>query len=81
MPSNPQQQLKDTLECYRHVFATDEGKMVLQDLEKRCGLFMCTFDPDSPHRSAFNEGQRNVLLYIRRMLELKPEQLPTDGGK
>lgn len=77
MPDN-QQQLLDKLDCYRQVFATDAGIIVLKDLEIRCGLYNCTFDPESAHRSAFNEGQRNVLLYIRRMLELKPESLPRE---
>lgn len=79
MPDN-QQRLRDTLDCYRQVFATDAGKMVLKDLETRCGLYNCTFDPTSAHISAFNEGQRNVLIYIRRMLEMKPDSLPREGG-
>jgi len=78
MPSNPQQQLKDLLDAYTQLFATDNGKMVLKDLEKTCGLYISAFDVN-PYTTAFNEGQRNVILHIRRMLTMKPEQLPEGG--
>lgn len=79
MPDNQQQQLRDTLEFYHQVFATDAGKMVLADLDKRCGVHSCCFDPDNQYNTAFNLGQQNVLLYIRRMLEMKPDSLPREG--
>ena len=75
MPNNQPQQLKDILECYRHVFATDEGKMVLLDLEKRCGMDTCAFDADNQHVTAFNLGQQNILLYIKKMLKLDISKL------
>ena len=78
MPDS-QQQLLDTLDCYRQAFATDAGEMVLKDLETKCGLFNCAFDPNNQYVTAFNLGQQNMLLYIRRMLEMKPGSLPREG--
>ena len=79
MPDNQPQQLKDTLEFYHQVFASDAGIMVLKDLEVKCGWNECAFDPSSSHVTAFNEGQRNVILHIRRMLAIKPDSLPREG--
>ena len=43
---------------YRITFDSEEGKKVLNDLEKRCHEFVTTFSKDNSYETAFLEGQR-----------------------
>ena len=54
---------------YIHIFESDEGKRVLEDLKKRCFVNQTTFVNDS-HATAFHEGHRSVVLHILTMLSL-----------
>jgi hypothetical protein len=56
---------------YKTVFNSDEGKRVLADLEKRCHFLTTTNIKGDSHESAFMEGQRSVLLFIKQMLQTK----------
>jgi hypothetical protein len=53
---------------YQYIFNTDEGKEVLADLEKRCHYHSTTNIKGDSHESAYMEGQRSVLLFIKSML-------------
>ena len=53
---------------YEYIFNTDEGKEVLVDLEKRCHYHSTTNVKGDSHESAYMEGQRSVLLFIKSML-------------
>ena len=53
---------------YKTIFNTDEGKRVLSDLEKRCHFHSTTNVKGDSHESAYMEGQRSVLLFIKSML-------------
>ena len=53
---------------YRFIFNTEEGKQVLSDLEKRCHYHATTNVKGDSHESAYMEGQRSVLLFIKNML-------------
>ncbi len=53
---------------YKYIFNTDEGKEVLADLEKRCHYHSTTNVKGDSHESAYMEGQRSVLLFIKSML-------------
>ena len=53
---------------YKFIFSTDEGKEVLSDLEKRCHYHSTTNVKGDSHESAYMEGQRSVLLFIKSML-------------
>ena len=53
---------------YEYIFNTDEGKEVLIDLEKRCHYHSTTNVKGDSHESAYMEGQRSVLLFIKSML-------------
>ena len=53
---------------YKYIFNTDEGKEVLADLEKRCHYHSTTNVKGDSHESAYLEGQRSVLLFIKSML-------------
>jgi hypothetical protein len=54
---------------YRFIFNTEEGKQVLSDLEKRCHYHATTNVKGDSHESAYMEGQRSVLLFIKSMLQ------------
>jgi hypothetical protein len=54
---------------YKYIFNTDEGKEVLVDLEKRCHYHSTTNVKGDSHESAYMEGQRSVLLFIKQMLQ------------
>lgn len=56
---------------FRSVFNTDDGKLVLKKLEEE-------FDrdnimSDNPHRTHYNLGRRDAVVYIRQMLNFKVE--------
>ena len=56
---------------YQYIFNTDEGKEVLSDLEKRCHYHSTTNVKGDSHESAYMEGQRSVILFIKSMLQTK----------
>ena len=56
---------------YKFVFSSDEGKRILFDLEKRCHEFVTTHDKSNSHETAFLEGQRSVLIFIKNMVNKK----------
>ena len=68
----PNKQLEKLLQGlqknYEYIFNTDEGKEVLIDLEKRCHYHSTTNIKGDSHESAYMEGQRSVLLFIKSML-------------
>ena len=56
---------------YKTIFNTEEGKKVLTDLEKRCHYHSTTNVKGDSHESAYVEGQRSVILFIKSMLQTK----------
>ena len=68
---NNNKKLKDLVKHYKIVFGSDEGKQVISDLEKRCHYNVSTFSKDNANETAFMEGQRSVLLYIKAMISKK----------
>jgi len=56
---------------YKTVFNSDEGVRVMADLEKRCHFMTTTNIKGDSHESAYMEGQRSVLLFIKQMLLTK----------
>jgi hypothetical protein len=58
---------KDLKQSYQHLFATDDGDKVLDDLGKRFNLDQTTFSSDAMEM-AFLEGQRSVMLFILRAI-------------
>ena len=63
--------LKQLQNDFKTVFNSDEGKRVLADLEKRCHFLTTTNIKGDSHESAYMEGQRSVLLFIKSMLQKK----------
>jgi len=63
---------KDKLEelknNYRITFATEQGKKVLEDLESRFHRDATTFSTNV-NEMAFLEGQRSVILTIKKIIK------------
>ncbi len=60
-------ELKQLQNDYRHVFSTDEGKRVLEDLKLRGFFHSSTFSPVD-NQMFWNEGQRAMVLHIISMI-------------
>ena len=54
---------------YQFLFSSNEGKAVMSDLEKRCHHHTTTNVKGDSHESAYMEGQRSILLFIKAMLQ------------
>ena len=65
--------LKGLQTNYKTIFNTDEGKEVLADLETRCHYHSTTNVKGDSHESAYMEGQRSVILFIKSMLRENKE--------
>jgi len=63
-------ELLNVIDLYKQTFNTDSGKKVLEDLKLRCFSKKTTFDKDT-NVSAFNEGQRQVVLHIESFINFK----------
>ena len=66
--------LKELQTNYKIIFNSDEGKEVLADLEKRCHYHSTTNVKGDSHESAYMEGQRSVILFIKSMLRKDKEK-------
>ena len=64
-----EQYVKNLKTNYKMIFSSDEGKQVLSDLEKRCHHHTTTNVKGDSHESAYMEGQRSILLFIKAMLQ------------
>lgn len=69
-----EQYFKDLKINYKIIFNSDEGKKVLSDLEKRCHYHTTTNVKGDSHESAYLEGQRSILLFIKAMLQNENEK-------
>ena len=66
----------------QNIFETDDGKLVMSDLEKRCHYHATTNIKGDSHESAYMEGQRSVLLFIKQMLLKENTNVKrTDNGE
>ena len=68
---NNNKELLKLIKDYKICFSSEEGKGVLFDLEKRCHEFVTTHDKSNSHETAFLEGQRSVLIFIKNMVNKK----------
>ena len=66
--------LKQLELAYKQVFNSEEGKIVLEDLKKRCNFYTTSHIKGDSHESAFLEGTRSVILFINNMLNRKPTE-------
>ena len=74
--------LKQLKISYNNIFESDDGKLVMSDLEKRCNYHATTNIKGDSHESAYMEGQRSVLLFIKQMLLKENTNVKrTDNGE
>jgi len=66
--------IKKLKDNYKFIFESDEGKEVLSDLEKRCHFYSTTNIKGDSHESAYMEGQRSILLFIKQMLQKEKDK-------
>ena len=66
-----EKKIKQLREDYKVVFGSDEGKRVLEDISVRCHESTTTFSKDNSHETAFLEGQRSILIFLKAMLKSK----------
>ena len=57
---------------YKIIFGGDEGQRILNDLKLRFHEFSTTHQKGDPYETAFLEGQRSVLIFIKAMINSKP---------
>ena len=57
---------------YKIIFGGDEGQRILNDLKLRFHESTTTHQKGDPHETAFLEGQRSVLNFIKAMINSKP---------
>ena len=62
-----QQNQNELIELYKSVFTTKDGERVLEDMGVRFCELSSTFSND-PCETAYREGQRTVLLFIKSMI-------------
>jgi hypothetical protein len=62
---------EDIWAAYKKIFNTDDGEVVLHDLESRFHIETPVFSNNS-HETAFRDGQRSVVLLIRSFLRDRP---------
>ena len=60
--------------AYNDVFNTDNGKIVLKNLQERCYKKKTTMDAN-PNVVAFREGCRAVLLHIETIMDYDVDKL------
>lgn len=67
---------QDLARAYKRLFATDDGKRVLADLEKFCGLYTTSVCEQHPNalQTFFAEGRRRVFLRIQGFLRRKTDE-------
>ena len=66
---------------YRRCFATPEGRRVLADLYRFCGMASPSFVPGRADETAFNEGKRRVFLRLAAFLELDDDRVRRMAGE
>lgn len=64
----------DLKAAYKHILKSEDGDVVLEDLELRFHIRTPVFSND-PYETAFRDGQRSVVLFIANMLKDKPQQV------
>lgn len=62
-------------QIYARTFGAGDGPLVLQDLSRQFWGDRTTAVAGDPYTSAFYEGQRSVVLHIRKRMKLSEEEM------
>ena len=65
--------LEELRAAYKLILNTKDGQAILADLEARYHINGSTFSVD-PCETAYREGQRTVVLFLKSMLKEKPKR-------
>ena len=74
---NPNE-LRGLVASYKRLFDTEDGKKIMQDLEKFC-RYNATTRGNSPSDTEYNEGKRVVVLRIKNFVNITEETLTKLG--
>jgi hypothetical protein len=69
---------EEIIKCYKRVFASDDGKVILSDLASRFKMLSCSF-MGNINETVFNEGQRNVVLFMLNMINTDLDAIRAEG--
>lgn len=70
-----QEKVLATIADFKATFSTPHGKRVLRRLMKNTGFEQTNFVAGDAYATAFNEGGRNVIIYILSQLKFDLKQL------
>ncbi len=67
--------MKEKLKNYEQTFKNPVGEKVLKDLEDRY-FNQISYRPENlqPYDTYYREGQREVIRYIKQLLEINPDR-------
>ena len=65
--------IKELRAAYKVVLNSNDGQKVLKDLEARFHVDGTTFS-DNSNETAYREGQRTVVLFMKSMLKDQPKR-------
>lgn len=63
------------LQAYRAIFAHPHAALVWADMARFAGMYATNFRPGSPDETAFREGRRDFLTYIRKRAGLTDAEI------
>ena len=63
---------EDLRTIYKVVLNNEDGKKIISDLEARFHFYGSTFSA-APNETAYREGQRTVVLFLKSMLREQKE--------
>ena len=72
---NVKEKMLASVSHYKKVFGSEQGKKVLYDLARNHFLLRPSYVKGDTYETAFNEGQRNVVLRILSILKMDELQL------
>lgn len=64
----------DTINSYRRLFSTEDGRAVIKDLMRSCHYHSSTLG-STPQETAYNEGMRAVVIRIFQTMNLTTEEV------
>lgn len=65
---------KQQIMDFQGTFGTEEGKRVLASLSDKCREHVATYVAQDTHHTAYFEGMRSVMIYIRMILAKDPNK-------
>lgn len=74
MSGKPLEKKKAKITAYHRIFNTDDGRAVLKDMMNVHFIFSSTFSKN-PGEKDMNEGERNVVLRLMKILNISPEEM------